>query len=73
MPRALRIAERPRTYICEAESWGSLPWDYLSIGLYRTGRYREALDAVQRAIELSPEDERLKTNERYVEAALSGK
>ena len=70
---ALRIAERPRTYICEAESWGSLPWDYLSIGLYRTGRYREALDAVQRAIELSPEDERLKTNERYIEAALSGK
>ena len=70
---ALRIAERPRTYICEAESWGSLPWDYLSIGLYRTGRYREALDAVQRAIELSPEDERLKTNERCIEAALSGK
>ena len=24
---ALRITVRPRTYICESDSWGSLPWD----------------------------------------------
>ena len=26
-----------RTYICEAESWGSCPYDYLSLGLCYTG------------------------------------
>ncbi len=66
---ALRIAERPRTYICEAESWGCRPWDYLSLGLYYTGRYAEALAAVRRAIELAPGEERLRRNEKYMLAA----
>ena len=60
--RALRIAERPRTYICESESWGALPWDLLSLGLYYTGREEEAAAAAERALELSPWDERLKRN-----------
>ena len=66
---ALRIEERPKTYICEAESWGSLPYDYLSLGLYYTGRYIEALSAVRRAIELSPTEKRLRDNERFISAA----
>lgn len=68
---ALKIAERPRTYICEAESWGSRPYDYLSLGLYYTGRYEEALAQVREAIKLSPECERLKQNEAYILQALS--
>ena len=67
---ALRITERPRTYICEAESWGSLPYDYLSLGLYYTGRYAEALAAVRKAIELNPTEDRLRENEKYILAAL---
>lgn len=60
--QALKITERPRTYICESESWGSLPWDLLSLGLYYTGRYEEAVFAVEHAMELSPTDERLRRN-----------
>lgn len=67
---ALRIEERPKTYICEAESWGSLPYDYISLGLYYTGRYIEALSAVRRAIELSPTEKRLRDNERFISAAI---
>lgn len=59
---ALRISERPRTYVCEAESWGSLPWDLLSLGLYYTGRYSEALQAVEKAAELAPTDKRIASN-----------
>lgn len=66
---ALRIDERPRTYICEAESWGSLPYDYLSLGLYYTGRYKEALEAVRKAIELNPAEERLRENEKLMLSA----
>lgn len=67
---ALRITERPKTYICEAESWGSRPYDYLSLGLYYTGRPKEALDAVRKAIELSPTEERLRVNEKFMVDAI---
>lgn len=46
--QALAITDRPQTYICEAEAWGSLPWDLLSLGLYHTGRRAEALEAAGR-------------------------
>lgn len=59
---ALLIAERPRTYICEADAWGSLPYDYLSLACANLGRIDEAVMAVQHAILLSPQDERLKHN-----------
>ena len=51
---ALKITVRPRTYICEASSWGSMPWDLLSLGLYYTGRFAEALDAAETAARISP-------------------
>lgn len=54
--QALAITDRPQTYICEAEAWGSLPWDLLSLGLYHTGRRGEALEAARQALALSPED-----------------
>ncbi len=68
---ALKIAERPRTYICEAESWGGLPWDLLSLGLYYTGRYNEALAAAKKAAEISPTDERIANNVLIIESKAS--
>lgn len=60
--RALTIRERPRTYICEADAWGSLPYDYLSLAYAHLGRLEQAIEAVKTAIELSPQEERLKSN-----------
>lgn len=67
---ALKIKERPRTYICEAQAWGSLPYDLASLGYYYTGDYEKSLDMVKKALELSPTDERLKENKRLIEDAL---
>lgn len=67
---ALAIGERPRTYICESEAWGSLPWDLRSLGLYYTGRVEQALADVKKALELSPQEERLKNNRVWMEKAL---
>lgn len=66
---ALKITERPRTYVCEADSWGSLPWDLLSLGLYYTGRYQEAYAAVQKAAEISPSNGRIAKNAQLMRAA----
>ena len=59
---ALAIQEWPRTYICEASAWGSLPHDLRAMAYYRTGRVKEALTAAERALEHSPQDERLQGN-----------
>lgn len=59
---ALNITVRPRTYICEAAPWGSLPYDLRAIAFYRTGRYEEALSSARHALELEPENERLAGN-----------
>ena len=67
---ALKITERPRTYICEAEAWGSMPWDLLSLGLYYTGRPSEAVDAAKTAQKLSPKDGRIARNIEIMQESL---
>lgn len=59
---ALSIVERPRTYICEAYAWGALPYDYLSIGYGNLGLRAQAIEAVQHAIALAPQEKRLLDN-----------
>ena len=68
---ALEIEVRPRTYICEAAAWGSLPYDLRSIAFYNTGRYREALMEVQKAIAIEPSNERLQGNLKFIEKAAN--
>lgn len=64
---ALAIEERPRTYICEAEPWGSLPYDLRSIAFFRTGRTGAALEAARQALALEPENARLRGNAALLE------
>lgn len=41
---ALSITQRPRSYICEAAPWGSLPHDLRCMAFYHTGRPLQALE-----------------------------
>lgn len=59
---ALDIQDRPQTYICEASSWGSLPYDLRAIACHRTGRMKEALQAAEAALALEPSNPRLQKN-----------
>lgn len=68
--KALAIQERPRTYITESDAWGALPWDLRALGLYHTGRFREALEAAEKACVLSPGDPRLQENRRLIREKL---
>ena len=67
---ALKIKERPKTYINEESAWGSLPYDLLSIAYYKTGNFAEALESAKKALEYSPNDSRIKNNVKYIETAL---
>ena len=68
---ALRVRQRPRSYICEAQAWGSLPHDLRSIALYRTGRVEEALEEAKKARAKEPGNERLCLNVALMEEELS--
>lgn len=68
--RALTITHRPRTYITEGESWGSLPHDLRSLALYHTGRKEEALKEAKKARALEPGHERLCRNVELIEREL---
>lgn len=67
---ALAITHRPRSYICEAAAWGSMPYDLRSIAFYHTGAYREAAEAARQALALEPGSERLKRNLELMEQAV---
>ena len=71
MRRATGIEKRPATYISEPESWGALPWDLLSLADYYLGLRAQAVEAVHRAIELAPGDERLRDNLRLMQDGVS--
>lgn len=68
---ALAVKERPRSYICEAAAWGSLPHDLRAIAYHRTGRVPEALAEAKLALALAPEDERLQGNAALLEELLN--
>lgn len=60
--KATAISERPLTYICEPQAWGSHPWDLLSFSAWQLGHKQEALAAAVKAVELSKGDARLQAN-----------
>ena len=67
---ALAITRRPRTYICEAASWGSLPHDLRCIAFFRTGRRVQALEEARKALALEPGNERLRGNVALLEQEM---
>lgn len=57
---ALKIKTRSQTYINEAESWGSLPFDLAAFACYHLGNMKEAVHFATKALELDPANTRLK-------------
>lgn len=68
--RALSIKSRPKTYISEARAWGSLPYDLLALGLYYTGSYRRAGEAIDKALRYEPDNPRLLENRRWIRGKI---
>lgn len=67
---ALAITEKPLDYLCEADAWGFAPHDFAAIAAYRLGQFGTAVHHAQKALEASPEDERLVRNLLECEKAL---
>lgn len=59
---ALRLTERPMTYMCDPYAWGEGPWDIMSVALWYLGKRETAVMYCRKALEIAPNDERIKRN-----------
>lgn len=70
---ALKIAEKPLEYLCEDFAWGFLPYDLAAICAYQLGMEKESLEYGTKALELAPNDDRLKVNMSFYKGAANGR
>jgi len=59
---ALKIQEKPLEYLCEEIAWGYLPYDLAAISAFNLGIFDKAKYYGELALNLKPEDDRLKQN-----------
>ena len=59
---AIAIKEKPLEYLCEEFAWGSAPYDYAAIAAHKLGLQDKAIEYGEKAVELNPTDERLRSN-----------
>lgn len=65
--RALRIKQRPLTYISDPEAYGNRLDDMLAIAYWQTGKTQIALDHAKAALAVEPGNERLRNNVKLLE------
>jgi len=63
--RALRITDREAVYTCDPEVWGYQPHDLAAISAWNLGLKSTAVQQGQIAVDLAPNDERLRANLNY--------
>lgn len=63
---ALQITEHAKSYINEVFSWNNTIYDLLSIAYYHTGDIDKALENVEIAIKMEPDDKRLQDNKKLI-------
>jgi hypothetical protein len=71
MKQALEIRDKPVAYICEPKSWGSYPYELAALAASRLGMKEESLRLCEQAVEIDPEDARLRNNLQFLRHAAS--
>ena len=68
---ALNIKTHQKTYINEVFSWNETPYDILSLALYYKGLLPEAIYYLDLALDINPDNERLKNNKKIINEILN--
>jgi Flp pilus assembly protein TadD len=64
----LSIENREKLYTVDPAVWGSAPHDLASIAAWNLGQYTLALEHARKAVDLSPDDIRLRKNLEFCES-----
>lgn len=73
LKEAFTIKEKPPIYINEAFAWNDYIYDLMGLVCYNLKLYPESLINFKTAMELNPNEERLKNNYEFVNAFLNNK
>lgn len=68
--KALEIKSHAKTYINEPFSWDHTAYDLLSLSYFYQGEYQKALENINLALKVKPDDERLLANKKLIEEKL---
>lgn len=69
--QALKIDNKSGSYLLEPESWGYEPYDLGAISAYKLELYELSCEYAKKALELSPNNIRLKNNLELIELKIS--
>lgn len=67
---ALEIKDKTLVYTMDPSVWGAKPWDYAAIAAWNLGDSAKAVEYGQTAVDLDPNDQRLKNNLEYFNQKL---
>ena len=63
--KALEYNTKPTEFLAENWAWGHMAYDLVAVSAWQLGDFKEALEYGQKAVEISPKDERLIKNLEY--------
>lgn len=69
--QALQFTEKPMEFLAEGWAWTHMADDLVAVSAWQLGDYRTALIHGERALAISPDDERLQSNLKYYQGKLN--
>lgn len=69
---ALKITKKTNSYLFESQGWGYEIYDLGAISAFHLGAYNHSLDLAKSAVELEPDNARLKQNLEIIKRKLAG-
>lgn len=70
--RAILIQDKPTEWHWETWAWGAEPYDLAALSSHFLGEHKNAIEYGLMALELEPENKRLKTNLNYYREKMNG-
>jgi glycosyltransferase involved in cell wall biosynthesis len=70
--KGLAYSERDTSFISDDEMWGHMPHDLIAVSAWNLGMAELAYEHGKKAVEISPNDERLQNNLKFYQEKING-
>jgi glycosyltransferase involved in cell wall biosynthesis len=68
--QSLQFNTKPMEFLAEAWAWGHMADDLVAVSAWQLGNFKEALEHGLKALEITPDDERLQTNVTFYRSKI---
>lgn len=70
--KSLEFTEKDTSFMSEEWAWTHTPYDLVAVAAWNLGAYEVAVEYGQKAVEITPNDERLQKNLKFYQEKLNG-